>query len=310
MTEETLQDFLDGRLTGERRVEFEAQLESDAELAERVEAYRELGRALREEEPALSPGFYTRTRARFEQARRGRLRMPRLLSWEVAGLAAAVTLAGVLFIPGLIDRSRQGEPFPATETTWEVKEPAAGIEEPSPEPELRTAAEIPAAEQLDDAMIYEGEKMEKKAAPLPAAEPHVAPSQPPAAKGDEKRGRAASLGMKEATPWKPEILRLPAGAVDAGAVIVIETEREWLSFVKRTDLDIVRYDPGRRLVLIGARAWPFQCEEITVDIGALSYRITLRPPTEPRLAAEWGCAVIVDRDHRAIEVMPPLERQP
>ena len=68
VTEEMLQDYLDDRLTAEQRTEFERLLESDAELAGRVEANREQGRALREDAPELSPGFYTRARARFEES--------------------------------------------------------------------------------------------------------------------------------------------------------------------------------------------------------------------------------------------------
>jgi hypothetical protein len=68
-------------------------------------------------------------------------------------------------------------------------------------------------------------------------------------------------------------------------------------------------DRDRRRVLIGAREWPFRCEEIAVETTHQSYRITLRPAADPGLAAEWGCAVIVGNDHRTIEVIPPVEER-
>ena len=66
-TEELLQDYLDGRLSPDARERFEAEIEGDAALAARIEAYREQRRALRADVPDLSPGFYARARARFEQ---------------------------------------------------------------------------------------------------------------------------------------------------------------------------------------------------------------------------------------------------
>ncbi len=100
-----IQDYLDGRMSDAERRAFEARLAEDAELAGRVEAYRLAGEALREEPPALSPGFYTRLRARFEAAHQPRpRRWFRLLSWETAGLATAVILAGLVFGPFLVDR--------------------------------------------------------------------------------------------------------------------------------------------------------------------------------------------------------------
>ena len=93
-TEELLQDYLDGRLSQEERREFEALLERDADLAGQVEACREFGRALRHDLPELPPGFYTRARARFEESQAPKKpRFFRLLSWEMAGLAAAAALS-------------------------------------------------------------------------------------------------------------------------------------------------------------------------------------------------------------------------
>jgi negative regulator of sigma E activity len=103
VSDERLQDYLDGRLSGDERAEIEALLEQDAELARRVEAWRTIGRALRGEPGELPPGFYARARERFEQSVRARPPWGfRLLSWEAAGLAAAVVLAAVLFVPEVL----------------------------------------------------------------------------------------------------------------------------------------------------------------------------------------------------------------
>jgi hypothetical protein len=292
-----LQDYLDGRLGDEARAEFEAMMESDPELAERVASYNEFGRALREDEPELSPGFYTRARARFEESRRGKMRMPRLLSWEAAGLATAAALVCVLFIPYLLDRDRKGEALPPTETIWEAPAVEEAVEEADDEPVLEEEKMMepeftpaPAAESLDDSMMLEGEKMERKAAvpPPPSVQADAVPAEPRREKGVKKRARGVVLGqMAETTKISP----LPPGAVEPGSVSV----------------EVM--DPDRRRVLIGAREWPFRCEEIAVETTSQSYRITLRPATDPSLAAEWGCAVIVGNDHRTIEVLPPVDER-
>jgi len=103
VTDKLLQDFLDHRLSPDAREEFEARLEHEPELARRLEDYRAIGHALRGETEELSPGFYTRARARFEQGPPVESRRWfRLVSWETAGLAAAAILAFALFVPGLL----------------------------------------------------------------------------------------------------------------------------------------------------------------------------------------------------------------
>lgn len=102
--EQMLQDYLDDRLPAEERAAFEARMREDRELSARVEACRRIGSALREAPPELSPGFYTRARARFEAAQRPRRRWFRLVSWESAGLATAVVLVASIFLPPLVRR--------------------------------------------------------------------------------------------------------------------------------------------------------------------------------------------------------------
>jgi hypothetical protein len=97
-------DYLDGRLSEEERRAFEARLERDPELARIVEAYRVAGRALRDAPVELPPGFYVRTRARFEASRPARLTWMRFVSWEATGLAAAALLLTALVLPEVWER--------------------------------------------------------------------------------------------------------------------------------------------------------------------------------------------------------------
>jgi hypothetical protein len=112
--EERLQDYLDGRMPADERARFEDQLERDPDLAALVRADTEAGTALREGDEQLSPGFYTRARAHFKASARpaGRRRF-RLLSWETAGLSAAVLLAGALFVPMMFRDGQREQAFTA-----------------------------------------------------------------------------------------------------------------------------------------------------------------------------------------------------
>ena len=109
VTDERLQDYLDGRLSDLDRAEVEAALADDPELARRIAVWRKIGAGLRSGDDELPPDFYQRARARFEETTRRRSRFGfRILSWEVAGLAAAVMLAGVVFIPEMMRDSDLG----------------------------------------------------------------------------------------------------------------------------------------------------------------------------------------------------------
>jgi hypothetical protein len=314
VNEDMLQDYLDGRLGEKERAELEALLENDPELAERLESYREIGRALREDEPQLSPGFYTKARARFEESKKGKMRMPRLLSWEAAGLATAAALVCVLFIPYLLDRDRQGDELPPAEKIWEAPAVEGEVEDaeaapapkeekielemeiaPAPTTEPKAPPALPAAEEVDDSMMLEGEKMEKRAAspPMPSVQADAVQAEPRREKREKKGARSVALGQMDeglaAAPAPFEIVALSPGVVESNIVMVEEL------------------DPGRRRVLIGARELPFGCVGISVAVTADSYRITLTPVDDPSLADSFGCAVIVANDHRTIEVLPPLD---
>ena len=97
-------DYLDGRLSEEERRTFEARLEREPALARTVEAYRVAGRALRDVSVELPPGFYARTRARFEASRPKRPTWRRFVSWEATGLAAAALLLTALVLPEVLER--------------------------------------------------------------------------------------------------------------------------------------------------------------------------------------------------------------
>jgi hypothetical protein len=338
-TEELLQDYLDGRLSPDARERFEAEIKGDAALAARIEAYREQRRALRTDVPDLSPGFYARARARFEET--GPERKPRSfprLSWELAGLAAAAALAGILFIPGLIEwegkgkpfveerpaaekRQRSGEESPARHAVKNEKGGPAGapIEAPAPAGDEKETASAP----QDDSFDLE---QERPAASRPAAGwaadeksglEREGPM-PAAAARDKKGVRSAKMdrsaerleAMKDAEAVRviprPKPLELPPGAVRPGASLVIETEEQWMNLVegpaRDSELALIAYDPAWRWILIGARPKGIDCAAIKIEVAAASYRITPMLPADPGRIAEWGCALPLPRDGRAIEI--------
>jgi hypothetical protein len=129
---------------------FEGRLDDDAELARRVDALREIGRALRDDAPDLEPAFYARLRGRFEEQRGRSVRRFRPLSWEVAGLATAAALLAAVFVPYVLDRGVPGidapvslepvaSPAPAADAEAEV---VAGEDRDSPERAAKTKADV------------------------------------------------------------------------------------------------------------------------------------------------------------------------
>jgi hypothetical protein len=321
VTDDKLQEYLDGRLTAEQRAEFERLLESDEELAGRIEAYREQGRALREDGPELSPGFYTRVRARFEEARPVKKRgIYRLVSWEVAGLAAAAALAGILFVPGLVQWGGKGEPFIEPKPAVEEKVQAGKqhVAEPPPAP-ADDLAPIEQHEEEWEAAADEEPRQEgfaRQASPkkeAPRAQPTYAdaPAEaaPPPAAAREKKGsravrrqesekRLEAMGVADTyAPAPPDRIQLPRGAVGPGELIVIECEEQWLGI---RELSALPYDPAFRWALIGARTEGLDCAGIAVETTSGSHRIRLQP------GAAWGCAIPFPYDGRTIEVIPAI----
>lgn len=143
---EQLQDYLDDRMSEAERSSFEARLADDPRLASRLVWHRSIAGDLRA--PAeLSPGFYTRARARFEAAQgNGRRRWP-WLRWEVVGLAGVALVAAAIFLPGVLredpalvpeagslaEPSKVAEPADRGSSSSEAK-PTIGEEEQPPPP--------------------------------------------------------------------------------------------------------------------------------------------------------------------------------
>lgn len=165
---ERLQDYLDDRMSDAERSAFEARLAGDAELASRVEWHRSVAGHLRESEE-LSPGFYTRARARFEESSRG-AKGPRLpwLRWEVAGLAGAALLAAAIFLPGILREKPALQPGAADQVEApavdrRVREEAATP--PLAEPVKSGLADAPGRLEPESGILESGEGTEEAEAP-------------------------------------------------------------------------------------------------------------------------------------------------
>lgn len=168
-----LQDYLDGRMPEQQREAFEARIRQDAELAERVRAASELRSLLREEPIELPPGFHRRARERFEASRRPWAPLRTLVSWEAAGLAAAVLLLAAIVLPFAF-RSGLRVPETAADRTEPVKEELRKLEigEPVEEPAETVPEEkgLPEAGRGKHRAVDDGE-----------AEREFSPEPPPAA---------------------------------------------------------------------------------------------------------------------------------
>lgn len=115
----SLNDYLDDRLDADERERFEERLASDEELGRRLASSREIRTALRSGDEELSPGFYTRTVARFAAARR---RAPFGVTWSTVGLTAATIAAAAIFIPAVLR-----EEIPEIPVAPRVREEAARL---------------------------------------------------------------------------------------------------------------------------------------------------------------------------------------
>jgi len=376
------QDYLDGRLTAEQRERFEARLEREPDLARRVEACREVGQALRGGDETLSPGFFTRVRAAFEEASRGGepRRWFRPLSWETAGLAAVVLVAAALYVPGLVRvpsgrdafvepeepgkiefrRYTPPEPVVAEDTVQNelergeaLSEPPAAAEThdaderalvagqgvpPEPRPPVRRQTAPRGGEELGAVAADESAPAEAPrdkgedrgggatwAPAPPAGTPADEAATVPAAQEPKSRLRAeeeethadteaAGYAKKSAAALEGlaadgfTSAPAPAGLVEAGALRVIDDAEEWrellLRSAERILEDLGGFDPGSRLVLVGARAEPFDCASLSVVATESRYWILLSPPPEGGRPAEHGCALLLPRDHRTVGIGP------
>jgi outer membrane biosynthesis protein TonB len=168
-----IQDYLDDRMNdGERRA-FEERLANDDGLAERVNDLRAISEALGQDAPELPPGFHTRLRARFEARHAPARQWFRPLSWETAGLVAAVAFAAVLFLPVLMEQPH-GQPdsqivFEPEEQESLRNESREAIEED------RIETNGPESYELEESGATEGEDTDFAPAPDSIPEPAVEP---------------------------------------------------------------------------------------------------------------------------------------
>ncbi len=255
-----LHDYLDGRLSEEEATRFEEKLAREPELAELVEAYRGLGRELRELPAELPPGFHARARARFEERRRGRHSWMAWLSWETVGLAAAALLVLAIFVPPILrdhpavpalapplheevetDRP-EPSPVPKDEAPAIAAEPAEGEE---------SAREVPGGDRLELEEKVATAQRETGFAPAPEPAPSQAPTapgrmqnekleeQPQDLRGDRdlasprrleplEAGRAGLVKKRSAAaaaaPASTRFSVLPEGLVPPGEVRILDTE--------------------------------------------------------------------------------------
>lgn len=100
--DETLNLYLDGRLSGEKLEAFERRMQSDPKLRRAVEFHRGLTLDLREETPSLPPGYAGRAQARL-RADAGAARESRRLFWfSSPGSLRILATAGVMLVVALV----------------------------------------------------------------------------------------------------------------------------------------------------------------------------------------------------------------
>jgi hypothetical protein len=137
-----------------------------------------------------------------------------------------------------------------------------------------------------------------------------ATSEKKGARAVRRRNAEMRLGELEAgianAYRQPDRIKLPPGVVEAGDLIIIETEQQWRNLIegpaRATELSSLAYDPGSRWILIGARPERFDCAGIEIVTSPDSYRFLLHIAVDPALVAEWGCAIPLPRDGRRIEI--------
>lgn len=282
-----LEEYVDGRLPAPEREEIEKLLASDPKLAERVAFDRAVGAVLRTrvESP---PGMGARARARFEKARPARRLGARFLSWEAAGLAAAVILLAFLFLP-FPWRSRDVAPVaPSIPAPLEAPRPASAATSPSPAPApSRPPAAEPQAAGIADVPreIPRPAKGERAAGKDAAAKMTLDAS---------ASGRRADIGSPS-----PRSRPLPPGEMPAGSFEVIgstignvevESRPGWLI---ETLAELQPDDRMELVVLVGPRPRSFSCAGSRLEVSKNGLHLLLPAAGEGRAAAPGGCAFVV-----------------
>jgi hypothetical protein len=276
-----LQDYLDGRLPESERARFEARLARDPELTRRVQAYRRIGDVLREAPAELPPGFLGRARARFE-ARYGRRRRFRPLSWEAAGLVAAALVVAFLFIPPWFRERFEEEPL---ETPVFGQSP--GRAAAPPEPAAQQVRE-PARERKDaveDEARGAEEPANNLAAPITtgAVADAVEKSEPPPDRALAARAAASSVGRSR----RAVAVALPPGLLGPNEIRLAGDRSELRSIGVEADL------ATDRVLLIGPRSRPIDCDRIEFAIPDQGPWVVTVFPGIGESGSSTGCAAIL-----------------
>ena len=233
--EAELQDYLDGRMPEDRRREFEARAAGDPALARRIRAHRDDAEALRAGTVSLSPDFHARLRARFEERHAAAPRWFRLASWEAAGLAAAVIVAAVLFVPLFVgDRPGPAVPAgPAARPPVQAESRSVAPQEPVREgradardeagaaadrrmskPEQPARKNAPESEPGKEKKVLADAAAPGAAAPQPARE-EFAPAPPPPSAPSATESNALEKGPAAGTSFGGEVAGEPYAAAQA-----------------------------------------------------------------------------------------------
>jgi len=298
-----LQDYLDGRLSPDERTAFEERLRDDPELTRAVHAARRVGEALREEDAALSPGFYARARRRFEEETAPSPGPLRFLSWESAGLAAAAVLASVLFAPYFL---RDGAPepgLPRSSVTTPLDDTAARAEKKksavAPSAPIAELEEIVAAPEP----VRNRENAPEKDDRLPADRAFASSPQSAAA----ARGKLMQQSVAGSASPAVTAVALPVGAVEPGSFRTVARLNEWANLLvkHREALDpLGAVDRRRRLVLVGARDDLDDCAALVLISVSDGWEVRYHPvDRDPRTAgARGGCALTVPQDGKPVRL--------
>ena len=326
-----IQEYLDDRMSDVERRAFEERLATDVALAGRVRDLREISDALRQDAPDLPPGFHTRLRARFEARHTPVRHWFRPLSWETAGLVAAVAVAAVLFVPLVVDqqpgRTDSQILFEPSDKELRKNETREAVEE-----DLDDAGFAPSPESTPEPTVEPELEQDRRDAPaksrpappagakLKKAERNVPLQQAPAeAESRVGRGRSEAGESKDEVRAQSEAygyrsvaqegLVLAEGVVEAGEVLEIRNAEQWSRLglgVERAQGDALgEYDPSWRLVLVGARENPMDCARSTVVAVADAWEIRLAAPTVALAEPVHGCVFRVPQDGRPIRVVGP-----
>jgi hypothetical protein len=283
--------WVDDRMSDEERADFSARLRDDPELQAQVELRMEIRRALQDDPATVSPGFHTRARARFASSRRRRL--PHPLSAEFIGLAAAVALAAVFFLPTLVERrlpgSLDGAEVPrmtgrAQAVEKKKSEPRAGDDVGAISERAGARDELAQAPASQLEMAEEPEAGPTEPARTEGAAPKGEPA-PPTPPADRPSFADAGLGAeREAAPP-------PAVGPDARLRRAAAAEGE---DAEETPAAAGAVAPRTAAVLLAAG--PLRLDAGWVEAGALRFlrdadeRARLDRSLEGRLAAAGGLA--------------------